>query len=217
MNFNTSSKDIEAQWILIKNPQSKTIILGNIYRPPQENITSFIDYLENTLDIINLDKVELFLMGDFNIDDADSNNPDIKKLQEPMKQYGLRQIIKDFTRYSVNKKIDLCFTGVDDINLSDHQMILITRKKLNVAKKICTFEGRSYRNYSKHQNSIPDSNWDEYENVNEIDAKWDFLLNILKSAIENMCPLKTFKIKQEKELWITLQLIELIKDKEWTS
>ena len=174
--------------------------------------------------MINLDKVELFLMGDFNIHDADSNNPDIKKLQEPMKQYSLRQIIKDFTRYSVNKKtrIDSCFTnsnviaktGLDDINLSDHQMILITRKKLNVAKKKCTFEGRSYRNYSKYQNIIPDSNWDKYENVNEINAKWDFLLNIFRSAIDNMCPLKSFKIKQEKELWITPQLIELIKDKD---
>ena len=79
-NLNISSKDVEAQWISIQNTHLKTIIIGNLYRPPQGNITSFIEYLENSFDMFDLDKVELFLMGDFNIDDADKSNVDSKKL-----------------------------------------------------------------------------------------------------------------------------------------
>ena len=30
-----------------------------------------------------------------------------------------------------------------------------------------------------------------------------------------MCPLKTFKIKQKKDPWITSELLELIKDKDY--
>ena len=37
----------------------------------------------------------------------------------------------------------------------------------------------------------------------------------MKRIIDEMCPLKLFKIKQEKEPWISNQLIELIKDKDY--
>ena len=43
--------------------------------PPQGNIDSFIDTLEENLENLDLNKIELFLMGDFNIDWSDKNNP----------------------------------------------------------------------------------------------------------------------------------------------
>ena len=45
--------------------------------------------------------------------------------------------------------------------------------------------------------------------------KWDEMERIIRKTIDDMCPLKTFKIKQEKEPWISNQLIELIKDKDY--
>ena len=41
------------------------------------------------------------------------------------------------------------------------------------------------------------------------------MLNICYNCIDDMCPTKTFRVKQEKEPWITPQLIELIKDKDY--
>ena len=61
---------------------------------------------------------------------------------------------------------------------------------------------------------IRDSCWDEYDVCLDIKIKWDILLTIIRTAIEIMCPIKSFNIKQDKELWITPQLIELIKDKD---
>ena len=40
------------------------------------------------------------------------------------------------------------------------------------------------------------------------------MLRITYESIDNMCPVKKFKIKQVKEAWITPQLLELIKDKD---
>ena len=158
-HLNSNSKDIESQWITISLPNSKPLLIGNIYRPPQGNVDAFIQVLENVLNEIDSNKFELYMMGDVNIDMLDKLGEAYRKITTFTKSMGLCQLIKNPTRYSTarNSLLDICFTnsdyiqrsGVCDINLSDHQMILITRKKVKVPKKKCTFTGRSYRNYSK--------------------------------------------------------------------
>ena len=54
----------------------------------------------------------------------------------------------------------------------------------------------------------------DYNNSNTVTGKWDCLLRIIYETIDSMCPLKTLKVKQVKEPWISNQLIELIKDKD---
>ena len=100
---------------------------------------------------------------------------------------------------------------------SDHQMILITRKKVKTPKKKCTFVGRSYRDYNKDdfQTSIVNADWNAYNNENTVEGKWKQLIKSIRDIIDNSGSLKTFKIKQQKEPWITAPLIELIKDKDY--
>ena len=157
--MNTNNKNIESQWVSIKQPNSRTILIGNVYRPPQGNIETFIQVLEDILTSIDLSKIELFILGDFNIDILEKKNPNTKKLLELIKTFGLRQLIKTPTRYSKDKNslIDVIITnsdfisssGVCDVNLSDHQMIIATRKKARAKKQKCNSNGRSYRNYNK--------------------------------------------------------------------
>ena len=66
--LNMSSKDIEMQWLSISQKTNKTILIANCYRPPQGNIDRLIEILENILDDMDLTKIEIFLLGDFNID-----------------------------------------------------------------------------------------------------------------------------------------------------
>ena len=56
------------------------MVIVNIYRPPQGNIELFIESLEIRLSNLNLDRVELFIMGDFNIDFLEKNNTNYKKI-----------------------------------------------------------------------------------------------------------------------------------------
>ena len=225
-DWNTSNRDIESQWVTIKYPNSRTILIGNIYRPPQGNIDKFNQVLEEFFNKLDLRKFEILLMGDMNIDLLDKNNEAGKKLVNLIKPYGLCQFIKEPTRYSTNKNslLDIFVTnsnfiyksGVSNINLSDHQMILVTRKKVKTSKQKCSFIGRSYRYYKKNefQDMITNADWSEYNKKNKVSDKWQEMLKIIHKAIDQMCPLKTFKIKQVKEPWITAPLIELIKDKD---
>ena len=201
-------------------------MIGNIYRPPQGNIDSFIEILEENIENIDLDRIELFLMGDFNIDWSDKNNPNCKKLLELTKSLGLRQLIRDVTRPTQNRNscIDLIITnshnieraGVINISLSDHLLVHCNKKKLKVPKEKCDFIGRSYRHYDKEtlQQNIRDANWENYDNILDVTEKWELFENIIREHIDNMCPLKHCKVKQQKEPWITNELLELIKDKD---
>ena len=225
-NLNTSSKDIEMQWVSIKQPHNKLILIGNIYRPPQGSMERFIQVLENSLLQIDMTKTELYIMGDFNIDMMDSQNIGTKDFKTFFKSFGLRQIIKEPTRCTIDRNscLDLVVTnsdlvykvGATELNISDHSMILFTRQKLPKIKKKCSFLGRSYRNYDKNifQNNILNSDWTQFNNSISADEKWSEFENIARSCIDKMCPTKYFRIKQEKEPWITPQLIELIKDKD---
>ena len=111
-------------------------------------------------------------------------------------------------------KIELYIMG--DINLSDHQLIVTTRKKAKVKKQKCTFTGRSYRNYNKQdfQTKVLNADWSAYNNENTVTGRWKELLQIKYSSIDTMCPVKVFCVKQEKEQWITPPLLELTEDKD---
>ena len=225
--FNCSTKHIESQWVSIKQKHNKLILIGNMYRPPQGDIDNFIEYLENVFDEIDFDGIELFLMGDLNIDFMDKKDAKCRKLLDLIKPLGLRQIIKEPTRLTQgrNSCLDLCITncdnisksGVCDINISDHLPILLTRKRVKKVKKKCNFIGRSYRRYNKlvFQQLIRDADWNAFDNSITATAKWNCLLQTIRENIDRMCPLKTFKIKQDKEPWLSNQLIELIKDKDY--
>ena len=109
------TQNIESQWVAIYQQTNKTILIGNLYRPPQGDIKKCIDYLDDVLSDIDLHRVEFILMGDLIIDIMDKNNNYVKDLLNTTKQIGLRQLIKESIRYSQVK--DSClFTNSDDIN-----------------------------------------------------------------------------------------------------
>ena len=68
---NRNSNSIEIQWVEIINDKCKNCIIGNGYRPPDGRVGDFLDYLEDVLNDIDLNKFDVFLMGDFNIDFLD--------------------------------------------------------------------------------------------------------------------------------------------------
>ena len=53
--LNCSSKNIECQWVSIKQKHSKLILVGNLYRPPQGDMENLIQYLENVFDSIEIE------------------------------------------------------------------------------------------------------------------------------------------------------------------
>ena len=151
------------------------------------------------------------------------------KLQKKVifKQYGLDQVINKPTRYSAQKDscLDLICTNSDhisnvcvcNINLSDHEMVLITRKKVKIKQEKITFIGRSYKNYDKAKFSerLLNQNWDSFNNENNNpELLWNTIVDNITKSIDNMCPLKTFKVRSTDKPWFTNEILEQIKDKD---
>ena len=56
-------------------------------------------------------------------------------------------------------------------------------------------------------------NWEYFENCTEPAECWEVYENMLKRMLDNICPVKEFKVKDKPEPWMTNFLIERITDK----
>ena len=63
-HLNCSSSDIEILWVKIMNPNHRNYVIATCYRPPNGNLKTFTDYIENSLAQFECD---IFLLGDMNI------------------------------------------------------------------------------------------------------------------------------------------------------
>ena len=58
------------------------------------------------------------------------------------------------------------------------------------------------------------SDWNPFYELDIPDLAWKYLLDIIETEIEKMCPLKEIKITKQKSKWISNDLLELINDKD---
>ena len=63
-----TTADYEALWIEIQNSHGHNIICGVIYRHPNDNLGSFLDYLNSTAECIDRGSKYCTVLGDFNVD-----------------------------------------------------------------------------------------------------------------------------------------------------
>ena len=225
--YNRSGKDIEILWLSIHIPNCKKIVIGNIYRPPQGNVKACTDTLDNMIQEIssNNNSIEFYILGDFNINYNATHTPDTKTLKWFEQRTGLKQLINDTTRFSNNNScIDLIFTnslfifdqGTLDVNISDHEMIFVTRKHIKKEKTPSSFQGRSYKNYNEELflQQLDDADWLKFYQCDNPNIAWGIIENNILKVINAMCPIQTFYIKNLKDPWITQEILEGIKDKD---
>ena len=75
-----SNEFIEAQWVLIHRPHCKNVVVCNVYRLPKGDLSKAVKYLDDCLKTINLSKIDLFILGDFNVNYKNKSSPNYKKL-----------------------------------------------------------------------------------------------------------------------------------------
>ena len=226
-HLNNSNEDIEVQCLVIRPPSQKRFLLLNIYRPPSGNFQNFLDTITDIMDqAILYDNLEIYLMGDLNIDLNDEQNPNSTSLIENLLHFGLSQKIVDPTRHAKNNPstlIDHIYTNSDSIreagnitlNISDHDLVYVLRKKARLPNIKLAFKGRSYRHYNRElfQEKLAAQDWDPFYSSDNVDQAWNIMLTNIEKEIEAMCPLKRIKIKRQKDPWITNEILEFIHDK----
>ena len=131
-------------------PNSKPILIGILYRPPDQS--GFLDMvLSATADMEDFDNQEAYILADLNFNLVDKSKyildtkyskvmvPLAKKYSQFCCMHNLKQLIMSPTRVSkatstlldhfmTNSNELVSHSGVLDIGLSDHQLVFCTRK-----------------------------------------------------------------------------------------
>ena len=60
-----------------------------------------------------------------------------------------------------------------------------------------------------------DLNWDSFYAIQDPNQAWEFILNSFMPILDEMCPIQSFSITNYRPDWITPELIEQIKDRDY--
>ena len=164
------STEFESTWIEIENNRNKlkNILIGVIYRHPQNNINDFTDNLSNLLHKISLENKTICLTGDFNIDALKMNTKNnIGNYFNNLYSFGFKNDVDLPTRitptsttlidhfYHNTHEHDI-FTSVICSDITDHFPLLISVKNSITPIKQNTCYKRNYRmlNHDKFKSDL---------------------------------------------------------------
>ena len=227
-DLNSSNKNLESLWLKIQRKQAKNIILSAVYRPPNGKVNKAINYLNSSLNKIEqLNKNDVYIVGDLNIDYKNRKSVAHRKLAFFVRANGFKQIIKNTTRNTSSSStiLDLIITNAQYISssgtinsyISDHQPIYIVKKKEKQITISCEFKGRSYRKYNEEEfkESLSQCNWEGFFNEPDLNLAWKLMLDRITEEVDKQCPMRSFHIQNYKPSWITDELIEQGKDRDY--
>lgn len=185
-------------------------ILG-VYRPPNANIDSAIDILTEQLDKTLESDRNVVVMGDINVDNFTENN-DKSKLDELLTSYQITRMSLPPTRITADSStsIDWICTNMDckQINtsvilsgLSDHtaQIITITTQKIkeNIKENKRMINKKAMELF---KTKLQKQNWDHLYVQEDTNKAYDTFHNTLQLILDETCPRKSFKLKQNKNI-----------------
>ena len=200
---------IESLFVEITVPHGKNIIVGCVYRPPNQNTALFLDKLNDILSHISKDNKQCYVMGDFNLDLLQYNHhTPTQEFIDTLFSFAFIPLISNPTRltfYSATL-IDNIFTnnlsqnvlnGVVLNDLSDHLPVFayfsgqtLTRDRDNKAFTR-RFTDENLRNFNEN---VSNTNWSSLLDEDPNMAYNNFIDEY--SRIYNACfPLKAIKGK----------------------
>ena len=56
--------------------------------------------------------------------------------------------------------------------------------------------------------------WEPLDQIENVNTAWEYYVSRIRSAIDEMCPIRNFVIKNRKDPWITNEILEEIHDKD---
>ena len=226
--YDLECERIECVWLEILPTNSKSFLIGNIYRHPNETV-HWNEEFDNHLDKVLGCEKEIYLMGDFNRDLMQDN---IKQSWlEYMESFGLHQIVNMPTRvtdqsatlidhiYS-NTYANILTSVVPKLGLSDHFPIFVSRKTngaSDVKNTHYTISYRSYKNFDENKfiDELQSTPWDiikVFDDVNDIVETWS---SLFCDIVDKHLPLRQHRVKRKQQpKWLTADIIDAIKTRD---
>ena len=222
---------VESTWCQIDNGKKRSIVVGCIYRHPNNNLTNFIDQLNNIIKSINPNKYDLFLLGDINIDFMKANShPETDEYLNMLFSHGLLPIVTKPTRITchsatlidhiyTNYSISHITSGIATIDISDHLPVFcILKSQIKRANS-----RRYYRDFSNFhkENFILDISQLDWSLIlhpsKTLHAKTQDAIDAIQLIVNKHAPMKLASQAKQKQMskpWITKGILKSIKLKQ---
>ena len=226
-DLNLSDKNIEIQLVVIKSDNARSMIIANCYRPPNGSIERAVESLKLHLSMVpDVHKFEIVIAGDLNLDCSDSTLHSAKCVSSICFEFSLTNMITLPTRFSGSKwsildvmltNIRNCFiSGVVNYNISDHLPIVLVKKRVKIRHSKVTSTGRSYKNYNREMfmTNLSQLDWSILYLLDDPEKAWNMVLKAIIYEADIQCPIKKFKVKTSRPEWLSLELIEMARDRD---
>ena len=230
-DLNINNNHFEAVWCEIRNKKGKNMICSSIYRHPHDQLdifSSFLEYMESTLQKLSKENKEVYICGDFNCDmlKVDQNNH-YNKFYDLLASYSLFPTILLPTRVTPHSStiIDNIFTndiekniksGVIMTDFSDHYSQFVSMKKPKIDYKSITSYSRDYSKFSAESFRDDVSIQNFSNNLTDVNEQFNDFYFRLQGVVDRHAPVKKLtpkEVKMQQKPWITAELRKLIKKK----
>ena len=223
-----NTADNECTWVEIIRKNCKPLLICCIYRPPDQDCARFISELGDCLSKIDLDKCELILLGDFNVDQYNGCKQNKQKLMNFARSVDMSQIITEPTRITSTTRslIDLVFvnnqhrivdSGVVSLSLSDHSLVYCVVKSGVKKAPPRTIEYRSYKSFNANTfiqdlNNVP---WHVVESESDIDSAVLIWNKLFCDIADAHAPVKRRRVKGTQVPWMNSKISEAMQDRDY--
>ena len=218
--------DMESIWFEIQQPKSKPIIVGVLYRPPDQH--DFCDKFEQVFHKLPTDG-ECVILGDINICYKRKISVLFKKYSAILKLFNFKQLIKSPTRTTdtVSSIIDhiLCNTsekisqsGVIPCGLSDHDLIFCTRKTVKQTyncHKTVRIRPLKHYNCDVFKEKLSEVDWNPIFTTDDVNEAWSYFKTKFLLILDSLVPLKEIRIKHSSEEWMTQEILDKMKERDY--
>ena len=225
----TDSK-YESLWIKVCLDKTKPIFLSVVYRPPSkgsdlestDKLCAYLKECDSKLPQIK----EVFICGDFNCNMM-SRYALSSKIKDLCSSLSLKQLIEEPTRVTPHSStlLDLIMTnsvniskaGVIDPGVSDHSLVYVIRKFKRPKGEPKIIRVRSFKNFVDDDflRDLRNSDWSYFLNFTDLDQSCDIFNSIVKTVADKHAPFVTHKIKGKIEAWVTNDLLQAIKERNY--
>jgi hypothetical protein len=219
--------DIECIWLEVKLKHTAPILVGIIYRNPEE-CSVWNDNFNLMIDAVMLKSKEFILLGDFNVDLIKQNTTWLNMIAD----CNLTQLINTPTRVTPTSKtlIDHIYTShpyhvvevcVPPFGCSDHFPVCLTWRKKGAKIPRATHKTISYRSFKTFNepdfiSDLSMSPINEIYNITDPDAAIQFWHEQFMLVYNKHAPLYTKRVKHyKKPEWLDEELQEAIRTRDY--
>ena len=196
-----------------------------VYRPPTGSLHQYINSLQTLINGLNLLKVDVTILGDYNINYNQRHSKGYRLLKTFERDSGLKQLVLTDTRISnmFLSRIDLILTNMKDVAnvkvlsdmVSDHLPIMIVKKHKTASRIKKWVTGRQYRNYNRasFEKSLLSYEWSKFCISSDPNILWKEMQTVIENSLDSMCPIKTYQVEEQQSRWITTDIRKGIMEK----